>query len=544
MPATPRTGELTPVEDRIRWMLLCRAVLAVGVVTIWWLSTERSHATGVYIAALGWPTVTAVSLLVSRLGRWPARLALTVSLLGDGILLAAAWWATGTLDGPMGYLVAVHLVAVTLLASFRTGVKLAVWHPICSLLFLEAKAAGMLGQAVPVPLAQFGLYVGALWMTVLGTASFAAVNERELRRRRYDSEALLRFSGIASAATDVVAVSGSLARFARDELLARRAAVVVHVDGSEPGDQARALGVVAGEPPDEEACVLDPRDRPESIVTEAVRRSTTILRRRLDHNAEPWLAQRFPDARGLVVVPFAVDRISGALVLEPRLGRWSRRVEQRVVSASEQATAHGAIAIERAVLTERIRAASRTDSLTRVANRRHFDDRLLADVERARKEGTALSLVMVDADHFKRLNDEHGHQVGDEVLQQVAQAIRAECGDPHLVARYGGEEFAVILVGVDGTGALGIAERIRVGVGVGTAETRIAVTASLGVASFPDHAEAPADLIASADAALYEAKRNGRNRVALALPRSSTTVVLASTAGRGGGTSSAASAGR
>jgi diguanylate cyclase (GGDEF)-like protein len=102
------------------------------------------------------------------------------------------------------------------------------------------------------------------------------------------------------------------------------------------------------------------------------------------------------------------------------------------------------------------------------------------------------------------------------VLQEVAQAVQAECDEPHLVARYGGEEFAVILVGVGTAGALDIAERIRTS--INAAVTRTSVTASLGVASLTSHGGEAAALIAAADAALYQAKRSGRNRVAVAAP--------------------------
>jgi len=130
------------------------------------------------VAVLGWLALTGTTLPAGRRNRFAARFLLNVSLLGDGTLLAISWWALGGLDGPVGSLVLLHSVAVTLLASFRTGTKIALWHSVLALLVLQAKASGLLGAAVAMPGGRFGGYLGALWVTVLATASFAAMNER------------------------------------------------------------------------------------------------------------------------------------------------------------------------------------------------------------------------------------------------------------------------------------------------------------------------------------------------------------------------------
>jgi diguanylate cyclase (GGDEF)-like protein len=186
------------------------------------------------------------------------------------------------------------------------------------------------------------------------------------------------------------------------------------------------------------------------------------------------------------------------------------------VNTAEQAAAHGGLAIGRAVLLDRIRAAAEVDSLTGVANRRAFDAALTLAVERADGYGDGFGLLMIDLDHFKRLNDQHGHLVGDEVLRIAAHRIRAECRESDLAARYGGEEFAVIIDTADETQVLAVAERIRAA--VATADTPVPVTASLGVARYPADAGTGAELVAAADAALYVAKADGRNRVELHRP--------------------------
>ena len=140
------------------------------------------------------------------------------------------------------------------------------------------------------------------------------------------------------------------------------------------------------------------------------------------------------------------------------------------------------------------------------------------ELERSRRFETPLGLVMVDIDDFKQVNDSYGHQQGDEVLAQVAGVLRDLSRDLDAPARYGGEELAVVLPQTDADGAALLAERMREAVdalqiprvrGRGT----LSVTASFGVASVPDAAADSGGLIAAADAALYEAKRAGKNRV-------------------------------
>lgn len=170
----------------------------------------------------------------------------------------------------------------------------------------------------------------------------------------------------------------------------------------------------------------------------------------------------------------------------------------------------------------RMRELSVTDELTGLYNRRFLQQRFEEELSRARRYHLPLACIMLDIDNFKRVNDDHGHQAGDVVLQRVAQLIRGECRKEDIVARYGGEEFLVVLSG-DEHDALGLAERIRHR--LETTETLIddapvVITGSLGVASFPQHmAEGDVSaLIRLADVALYRAKRAGRNRVQVFTP--------------------------
>ncbi|HVL01713.1 MAG TPA: diguanylate cyclase, partial [Dongiaceae bacterium] len=164
---------------------------------------------------------------------------------------------------------------------------------------------------------------------------------------------------------------------------------------------------------------------------------------------------------------------------------------------------------------------SMTDPLTGLHNRRYFDEVLASEILRGQRQQTPLSLVLVDVDHFKRINDTYGHLIGDECLKLVATTLRQVVArGTDLVARYGGEEFAVILPATSEDDARQLAERIRVAIEktqfIHTGK-RISLHASLGIAGrIPLLHESSARLIAAADEALYRAKEAGRNQVMVA----------------------------
>jgi len=171
--------------------------------------------------------------------------------------------------------------------------------------------------------------------------------------------------------------------------------------------------------------------------------------------------------------------------------------------------------------TRRIYEMSVRDGLTGVFNRRYFEERMTAEFAFAARHGTALSVLLVDIDHFKQINDRWGHQAGDFVLQRVSAALRNSVRTEDVLARYGGEEFVILARGIDAKGTRLFAERMRAIVErtqIQWQEERIPVTVSLGMAH--NHTGAPATkgdrLVAAADQALYAAKRAGRNRAEMA----------------------------
>jgi diguanylate cyclase len=159
------------------------------------------------------------------------------------------------------------------------------------------------------------------------------------------------------------------------------------------------------------------------------------------------------------------------------------------------------------------------DPLTSLSNRRGFDAILGKEIAEARERAAALCLVMVDLDNFKKINDDFGHLVGDEILKLFAAILRDNVGSSDGVARYGGEEFAIVLPATDLDDALGVTERVRRELEAkdlvmnGSGRQIGKITASFGIAQLRDGDEAQA-LIERADGKLYEAKCGGRNRVA------------------------------
>ena len=197
----------------------------------------------------------------------------------------------------------------------------------------------------------------------------------------------------------------------------------------------------------------------------------------------------------------------------------------------ERFCSHGALAIRNSMLVWKLRQLATTDSLTQVANRHTFENTLSIELQRAARGGRSVTLVMIDIDHFKELNDQFGHQAGDQVLRVTAATLRKHCRPFDTLARYGGEEFAVLLPKTMMMGALAVGERMlnrladhvfegearpQRADGSGAAPAapiRVRVTASFGIATYPSKDIGGADLlIRYADEALYRAKKQ-RNAI-------------------------------
>ena len=175
--------------------------------------------------------------------------------------------------------------------------------------------------------------------------------------------------------------------------------------------------------------------------------------------------------------------------------------------------------LQRSLPHRQLRMAAQADPKTGLLHAAAWQCEADARIRAAHRASTSAALLLVDIDHFKRVNDDYGHLAGDEVLRTVAATLRQHLDEPDVLGRYGGEEFVVLVPGVDPAGACARAERLREQVGAQTIHTsdgRLNVTVSVGVALLPGHGEELFELLASADLALYRAKRLGRDRVCLA----------------------------
>ena len=505
-------GDAVPVTERFRITQYLR-LAAVGLVLLCkalapdTLLPDRHDLIPWTLMFLG---VTVFAELLARV--LPRRTLLLFSgmLMVDGVWLAGASWLTGSTTSPLRYAMLLHLGAVCLLASYRTGIKLAVWHSLLLFTIRNMIAGHVLTETSPPNLTGFGsadhrlaIFIVVLWLVAISTSTLSAINERELRRRRGDLEALTSLAEQIERTDDSSSVARTLLDAAVTTYGFPRGVVLASAEGQLP--------VLASYGLDEDVARRPGRPGPSLVVRQAHDSKGTVLVRGLDVEADPWLARLLPGASNLVVVPLSAEgRSLGALVVEHPGGA---RIQRRVVTGLERSASYAALALRNAWLLEQVQRLAATDGLTKIANRRTFEATLEREVARATRSAEHVSLVMVDIDHFKALNDTHGHQAGDEVLRNVAAALSCECRDFDTPARYGGEEFAIILPGCGPDEARDIAERLRGS--VSAAPSIVPITASAGVATYPSHAGDADTLVRAADEALYRSKHAGRNRTSV-----------------------------
>ena len=237
---------------------------------------------------------------------------------------------------------------------------------------------------------------------------------------------------------------------------------------------------------------------------------------------EKW--QRFDAIRALrqngfaVVFPLVYSQEHGDKVLQGILCLGDRLGGQLFSDGDLKMLAMLGNMIAVCFYNEQLYRRSVVDDLTKVSSRGYFDAQLIREVQRIDRYGRGtLGLIMLDLDHFKRVNDKHGHPVGDQVLKQMAEIIRRSIRTTDDVARYGGEEFAITVIEVPKLRALEVTERIRAAIEAHEMQVRddvtVRITASLGIATYPHDAKSWSELLNRADQALYRSKENGRNMV-------------------------------
>ena len=500
------SSEAVPLADRVRYMALVRTVLLFVVLGF---AASVPDTIGADLPKLARGTVLfgGVALAVEVAWRLRRRRSLRLfggMLLVDGAYLAWVAYATGGTASPLRYLVLLHVVAVTLLASYRTGLKLAIWHSILALaVFYAAEAGHPAGAPKPSP-EQLVIFITVVWLATIVVAACSAANERELRRRRFDLEALAKMASQLETASDSLTAAATVVEEVVATFDAARVLVLAGPDGT--------LSLLAAQLDGETAPIGDSMPIGSGSVIERAREHReTVLVHEFDPDDDLWLSTILPDARNVVVLPLSAEgRWIGVLVVEHAARRGSR-IERRAVSMLERFASHAGLALRNAWLLEQVQRLAETDGLTGIANRRTFEEVLDRELSRAEHRHEALSLVMLDIDNFKRLNDEHGHQAGDEVLREVSELISRHCREFDTAARYGGEEFALILPRCATDEAMSAAERLRTA--IADASTSVPITVSIGVAAFPERASDSVGLVHAADLALYASKRGGRNRV-------------------------------
>lgn len=181
------------------------------------------------------------------------------------------------------------------------------------------------------------------------------------------------------------------------------------------------------------------------------------------------------------------------------------------------------LAITIADLFQAVKEQAVTDSMTGLYNRRYFEEFINKEAIRARRQNQKFTVIGIDLDHLKQINDVYGHNYGDIAIKAIAEVLKSNCRSIDVAARMGGEEFNLILPGVDSQGGMIVAERIRKAIESVELERIGHITGSLGVATFMEHSDDVDDLLEVVDHTMYESKRNGRNRVTLANPVSETS---------------------
>jgi diguanylate cyclase (GGDEF)-like protein len=263
------------------------------------------------------------------------------------------------------------------------------------------------------------------------------------------------------------------------------------------------------------AATHDPRTLLPVILEVTVEATGAEGGRVLENNRElAWVGEDSGEAPFRIPLSVTGQESNTAVVLHPPTGGFS----DETIQLARWLVSQSAIALENAELHHVVQRQAMTDELTGLANRRRFMEAFGGEIGRAERFGGTLTLVLADIDDFKRINDQFGHHVGDEALRRFAGLLTAELREIDVAGRLGGEEFAVLLPETDLEGALVAAERIRRAVEESelalSEAVRIRFTASLGVASYEGD---PADrLLRRADAALYQAKADGKNRVSAA----------------------------
>jgi signal transduction histidine kinase len=423
----PDPADLLSIEERARYLLLlrgCLALVAVALTVFEPSPIDRASIAVGFGAGISVALAT-LPLVVGRRSRAAAIVVLNATLLLDGLLLAAGIVVTGLAESPLRFLLFAHVIGVILIVSYRTGVKLVLWHTLLFLLVVEAERAGVLD---PPPGADLALLtgitvatVGGLWILSLATAAFAALSERELRRQKVDLERLSATVARIEAAPSAEGIPRILLEDLCETFGFHRGIVLA----ARGGDPTVMASLPDGLAPDHHMGI-------DALLERAWSERTVVAVRSIDPTTDPTIAASLPDASNVLVVPMLGDRGRrvGVVVLER--GGHDGGIRSWVVSMVAQAAAHATLALENAWLSEERK--ERIDQIRRLQDEleAHNDDLERTVAERTEELRTVIAdLEEIDRqrrrllDHVVRATEEERQKIANDVHDDPVQKMIA-----------------------------------------------------------------------------------------------------------------------
>lgn len=512
------SSELTPLTDRLTLLLVIRLFMACVVLfTSAILPDVPLDETGVLAArvyvALAIGFELAHRLLV-RYTQWRWLIIVNAMLMIDGVFVAAVLAGSGQSRSAFIFLAYVHIVSVTLLVGFRTGLKIAVWHSVLLLSVYYLVLAGWLDDTLsPDQIIDRGLSnelsvasASALWLVAIVTAIFSSLNERELRRRKGELTIIADLSSIIEQTRRPSEILEALVETTTSKLGCERAVAICAHAGS-----IVVVGASAGLP----TLKGESLQSLGGSIAQAASSASPVLIRRINPQTDRELSEVLPDASNVAVIPLIAEGDAIAVLAAEWGNSNKRRVTRPMIDLLSNVAGRVALALSNTFLLAEVQRLASVDGLTGLPNRRTFNQAIEREVARSQRSGVPVSLLMLDIDHFKSVNDNHGHQMGDTVLAESAAGVMSACRNEDLPARYGGEEIVVIMPNCSTEQAYAAAERIRKALSAAN-NTLKGVHASAGVATYPTNATDVQSLLAAADEALYHSKENGRDRTTVA----------------------------
>jgi signal transduction histidine kinase len=423
----PEPAELLSIGERSRYLFPLRAGLAaIAVATTAYGPEPTQSAAVIGVGALAYVLVALLPGLLLRRSRAVALPVIGAMLLLDGIFLAAGVAVTGGAASPLRMLFFAHVIGVTLLLSYRTGLKVTLWHTLLFLLVVESQRAGFLEGAVEggaeVAFLRVVVFtLTGLWITALGTATFAALSERELRRQKIDLERMSVMVGRIEAAQDADEIPRILLEELCDTFAFRRGVVL-----ASPRGELEPMASTEGRPRVTAPLEMD------TLVERAWTERAPIAVRAIDPTTDPYLARSLPDATNVLLVPLFLDRGRrlGVVMLE-RAGD-DTGIRRWVLAMVAQFASHAALALNNAWLSEEREAKLAEIRELQEELRAHNADLEVKVADRTQELRTVIGeLQEIDGqrrrllDHVVRASEDERQRIANDVHDDPVQKMIA-----------------------------------------------------------------------------------------------------------------------